>query len=76
MVPFPGTELWDNAGAYEIEIDKDWEKYCKLSFTERPDRLQATFDSKYLSAEELTQIYHEIYRRKRRRQAPESRIPS
>lgn len=76
MVPFPGTELWDNAGAYEIEIDKDWEKYCKLSFTERPDRLQATFDSKYLSAEELTQIYHEIYRRKRPRPAPESRVPS
>lgn len=64
MVPFPGTELWDNAEAYEIEIDRDWEKYCKLSFTERPDRLRATFDSRYLSARELTEIYHDIYRRK------------
>ncbi len=65
MVPFPGTQLWDNASSYEIEINKDWERYCKLSFTEHPERLSATFDSKYLSARELTEIYHGIYRRKR-----------
>jgi anaerobic magnesium-protoporphyrin IX monomethyl ester cyclase len=65
MVPFPGTELWDNAATYEIEVTRDWEKYCKLSFTEHPERLSATFDSKYLSADELTRIYHDIYRRKR-----------
>jgi len=65
MVPFPGTELWDNATTYEIEITKDWEKYCKLSFTEHPERLSATFDSKHLTADELTRIYHAIYRRKR-----------
>jgi anaerobic magnesium-protoporphyrin IX monomethyl ester cyclase len=67
MVPFPGTELWDNAKTYGIEIKKDWEKYCKLSFTEKPESLSATFDSKYLKADELTSIYHEIYRRKRKR---------
>jgi anaerobic magnesium-protoporphyrin IX monomethyl ester cyclase len=66
MVPFPGTELWDKAATYEIEITRDWEKYCKLSFTEHPERLSATFDSKYLSADELTRIYHQIYRRKRK----------
>jgi anaerobic magnesium-protoporphyrin IX monomethyl ester cyclase len=66
MVPFPGTELFDNAATYEIEIARDWEKYCKLSFTEHPERMSATFDSKYLSADELTRIYHEIYRRKRK----------
>jgi anaerobic magnesium-protoporphyrin IX monomethyl ester cyclase len=65
MVPFPGTQLWDNASSYEIEIDKDWERYCKLSFTEHPERLSATFNSKYLTAKELTEIYHGIYRRKR-----------
>jgi len=32
MVPFPGTELADNAPKYEIQIKKkDWEKYNKLS---------------------------------------------
>ena len=66
MVPFPGTELWDNAATYEIEIAKDWEKYCKLSFTQHPERLSATFDSKHLSADELTRIYHAIYKRKRK----------
>ena len=55
----------DNAATYEIEITRDWEKYCKLSFTEHPERMSATFDSKYLSADELTRIYHDIYRRKR-----------
>jgi anaerobic magnesium-protoporphyrin IX monomethyl ester cyclase len=74
MVAFPGTELWNNAAAYEIEINKDWERYCKLSFTERPDRLSATFNSKYLSADELTRIYHGIYERKRRGGRPS--IPS
>lgn len=66
MVPFPGTELWDNAHTYEIEIKKDWEKYCKLSFMGNPERLSATFSSKYLRAEDLTQIYHSIFKRKRR----------
>jgi anaerobic magnesium-protoporphyrin IX monomethyl ester cyclase len=65
MVPFPGTELWDNAPKYEIEIKKDWERYNKLSFMGNPERLSATFDSKYLRAEELTRIYHAIFRRKR-----------
>jgi radical SAM superfamily enzyme YgiQ (UPF0313 family) len=65
MVPFPGTELWDNAEIYEIEIDQDWERYCKLSFTARPERLSATFSSKHFSAQELTTIYHEIYRRRK-----------
>jgi radical SAM superfamily enzyme YgiQ (UPF0313 family) len=64
MVPFPGTELWENAPKYEIEIRKDWEKYVKLSFLGNPERLSATFDSKYLRAEELTRIYHAIFRRK------------
>ena len=27
MVPFPGTEPWDNAPTYEIEIKKDWDKF-------------------------------------------------
>ncbi|TMQ04290.1 MAG: radical SAM protein [Deltaproteobacteria bacterium] len=67
MVPFPGTELWDRASSYEIEITQDWEKYCKLSFTERPDRLAATFSSRHLTSDELTQIYHDIYKRKRAR---------
>jgi anaerobic magnesium-protoporphyrin IX monomethyl ester cyclase len=65
MVPFPGTELWDNAPKYEIEIKKDWERYVKLSFMGNPDRLSATFDSKYLRADDLTRIYHEIFKRKR-----------
>jgi radical SAM superfamily enzyme YgiQ (UPF0313 family) len=65
MVPFPGTDLWNNARMYEIEISKAWEKYCKLSFTEHPERMSATFDSKYLTADELTHIYRNIYRRKR-----------
>ncbi len=67
MVPFPGTELWDNAPRYEIEINKDWEKYNKLSFMGNPERLSATFNSKYLRAEELTRIYHTIFHRKRHR---------
>jgi anaerobic magnesium-protoporphyrin IX monomethyl ester cyclase len=66
MVPFPGTELADNAPRYEIQIKKDWEKYNKLSFMGTPERLSATFDSKYLRAEDLTQIYHAIFQRKRR----------
>jgi anaerobic magnesium-protoporphyrin IX monomethyl ester cyclase len=65
MVPFPGTELWDNAPTYEIEIKKDWDKFNKLSFMGNPERLSATFDSKYLRAEELTRIYHAIFQRKR-----------
>jgi anaerobic magnesium-protoporphyrin IX monomethyl ester cyclase len=65
MVPFPGTELANNAAMYEIEVSKAWEKYCKLSFTEHPERMSATFDSKYLTADELTHIYRSIYRRKR-----------
>src|SRR5262249_1372700 len=67
MVPFPGTELWDNAPKYEIEITKDWARFCKLSFMGNPERLSATFDSKHLRAGELTQIYHEIFAQKRRR---------
>ena len=67
MVPFPGTDLWNNARTYEIEISKAWEQYCKLSFMEHPERLSATFDSKHLSADELTEIYRGIYRRKRNR---------
>ena len=70
MVPFPGTELWDSAATYEIEITKDWENYCKLSFTEHPECMSATFDSKYLTADELTRIYHDIYRGKRNRSRP------
>lgn len=65
MVPFPGTELWDNAPTYEIEIKKDWEKYNKLSFMGNHERLSASFDSKYLRAEDLTQIYQSIFKRKR-----------
>jgi anaerobic magnesium-protoporphyrin IX monomethyl ester cyclase len=67
MVPFPGTELWENAPKYEIEIEKDWEKYCKLSFMGNPERLSATFSSKYLRADDLTRVYHEIFKRKRRK---------
>jgi radical SAM superfamily enzyme YgiQ (UPF0313 family) len=67
MVPFPGTELWDNAPTYEIEINKDWEKYVKLSFMGNPERLSATFDSKYLRASDLTRVYHAIFQRERRR---------
>lgn len=67
MVPFPGTELWDNAPKYEIEIKGDWDKFNKLSFMGNPERLSATFDSKYLRAQDLTQIYHAIFHRKRRR---------
>jgi anaerobic magnesium-protoporphyrin IX monomethyl ester cyclase len=66
MVPFPGTELWENARTYEIEINKDWEKYVKLSFMGNPERLSATFDSKYLRADELTRIYHAIFQRRGR----------
>jgi anaerobic magnesium-protoporphyrin IX monomethyl ester cyclase len=68
MVPFPGTELGDNAPKYEIKIKKDWEKYNKLSFMGNPERLSATFDSRHLRAEELTEIYHAIFQRKRRGQ--------
>ena len=67
MVPFPGTELAANAQKYEIQITKDWEKFNKLSFMGNPERLSATFDSKYLRAQDLTQIYHAIFRRKRRK---------
>jgi anaerobic magnesium-protoporphyrin IX monomethyl ester cyclase len=67
MVPFPGTELGDNAPKYEIQIKKDWEKYNKLSFMGNPERLSATFDSRHLRAEELTEIYHAIFKRKRGR---------
>jgi len=65
MVPFPGTELWNNAPTYEIEITKDWQKYVKLSFMGNPERLSATFSSKYLRAEDITRVYHQIFRRKR-----------
>jgi len=65
MVPFPGTELWKNALTYEIEIKKDWENYVKLSFMGNPERLSATFNSKYLSAEDLTTVYRQIFQRKR-----------
>jgi anaerobic magnesium-protoporphyrin IX monomethyl ester cyclase len=67
MVPFPGTELWENPRKYEIEIRKDWRQYAKLSFAGHPELLSATFDSKYLRAEELTLIYHEIFARRRRK---------
>jgi hypothetical protein len=67
MVPFPGTDLWNNARTYEIEVSKAWEEYRKLSFTEHPEYLSATFNSKHLTADELTQIYRGIYRRKRNR---------
>ncbi len=67
MVPFPGTELAENAPKYEIQIKKDWKKYNKLSFMGNPERLSASFDSKYLSADELTQIYHAIFEKKRDR---------
>jgi radical SAM superfamily enzyme YgiQ (UPF0313 family) len=69
MMPFPGTDLWDNAASYEIDIEQNWERYCKLSFTERPDRVRATLSTKYLSASELTQIYHDIWRRKAPRES-------
>jgi radical SAM superfamily enzyme YgiQ (UPF0313 family) len=67
MVPFPGTELADNAPKYEIKIKKDWKKYNKLSFMGNPERLSATFDSRHLRAEDLTEIYHAIFERKRDR---------
>ena len=67
MVPFPGTELAENAPKYEIQIKKDWKKYNKLSFMGNPERLSASFDSKYLNADELTQIYHAIFEKKRDR---------
>jgi radical SAM superfamily enzyme YgiQ (UPF0313 family) len=74
MVPFPGTDLWNNAHTYEIEVSKAWEEYRKLSFTEHPEYLSATFNSKHLTADELTQIYRGIYRRKRNRLTVTSRI--
>jgi anaerobic magnesium-protoporphyrin IX monomethyl ester cyclase len=67
MVPFPGTELAENAPKYEIQIKKDWRKYNKLSFMGNPERLSASFDSKRLSAAELTQIYHALFEKKRDR---------
>jgi len=67
MVPFPGTELADNAPRYEIQIKKDWKKYNKLSYMGNPERLSATFDSRHLRAEQLTEIYHAIFERKRDR---------
>jgi hypothetical protein len=70
MVPFPGTELWDNAPKYEIELTKDWEKYVKLSFMGNPQRLSATFNTKYLRAEDLTRAYHAIFERKRPQACP------
>lgn len=67
MVPFPGTELAQNALKYEIQITQDWEKFNKLSFMGNPERVEAAFDSKYLRAEHLTEIYHAIFQRKRHR---------
>jgi hypothetical protein len=64
--PFPGTDLWNNARTCEIEISKAWEQFCKLSFTEDPERLSTTFDLKHLTADELTSLYRGIYRMKRK----------
>jgi hypothetical protein len=57
----PGTELWDNAHRYEIEIQKDWEKYCKLCFMGDPERLSATFDSKL----SMSRRYEDVSRSRR-----------
>ncbi|MCX5679682.1 MAG: radical SAM protein [Candidatus Omnitrophica bacterium] len=63
MTPFPGTELWNNAEGYGLNITKNWEKFCKMSFKGDCDRLSANFDTKYLSREELTRLYHKTQQR-------------
>lgn len=58
LVPFPGTELWDNAKEYGLTITRDWEKFCKYSFMGNPARMAATFSTRNFSREELTTLYH------------------
>ncbi|MCM8781587.1 MAG: hypothetical protein NC828_00810, partial [Candidatus Omnitrophica bacterium] len=58
LIPLPGTELWNNAAKYGLKITKNWDKFCKYSSWGNPYGLTATFDTKYLSREKLTDIYH------------------
>lgn len=58
LIPLPGTELWNNAEKYGLKITKNWEDFYKKSFWNNPCRLVANFDTKYLSHEELTELYH------------------
>ncbi|MBF0122801.1 MAG: B12-binding domain-containing radical SAM protein [Candidatus Omnitrophica bacterium] len=60
LVPFPGTELWNNADKYGLRISKDWEKYCKYSFMGNSHLVEATYGTREFSREELTRLYHEL----------------
>ncbi len=62
MTPFPGTTLWSHAEEWGLRITKDWERFCKLSFQGAGAKLQANFDTRHLSREELTSLYRSVTR--------------
>ncbi|MBU0761667.1 MAG: B12-binding domain-containing radical SAM protein [Candidatus Altiarchaeota archaeon] len=60
LVPFPGTELWNNPEKYGIKIGTDWKHFCKTSFFGNPLGVEAVYSTNNLSSGELTEIYHQL----------------
>lgn len=63
MVPFPGTDFWNNAEDWGVTISKDWDNFSKTSFKDNNYSLKANFSTKYFSQEELTKQYRKTLNR-------------